>query len=86
MHAEYLHDASAIAVDLHGLFTEAGLIPDGGGLWIVPTETFLRIWDTPAGEHLRERGFRLDNDGRLLGASQDCVVHLPAVLVRELFG
>ena len=84
MHTEYLHDASAIAVDLHGLFTEAGLIPSGG-LWIVPTATFLRIWETPAGEHLRARGFRLGSDGTSVGASEDCVVHIPSELMDAVF-
>ena len=81
MHAEHLQSEPAIEVDLHGLFTEAGVVPGGGGLWIVPTVTFLRIWETPAGEQLRERGFRLGDDGRALGASQDCVVHIPAGLM-----
>ena len=85
MHSEHLQSEPAIEVDLHGLFTEAGMVPDGGGLWIVPTQTFLRIWETAAGAQLRERGFRLSNDGRTVGASQDCVVHIPAGLMKELF-
>ena len=80
MHAEYLNSTPAIEIDLQGLFSEAGMIP-GGGLWIVPTATFLRIWETAAGEELRARGFRLGDDGQSVGASQDCVVHIPAGLV-----
>lgn len=80
MHSEYLTSTPAIEVDLHGLFTEAGMIPEGG-LWIVPTDTFLRIWETAAGAALRARGFVMAEDGIALGASQDCVVHIPAGLM-----
>ena len=78
MHAEHLDldTPETIEIDLDGLFGEAGMNP-GGGLWIVPTETFLSIWQTPVGEKLRERGFRMANDGKAVGVSEDCIIYLP---------
>ena len=84
MHAEYLGSEPSIEINLHGLFTEAGMIPEGG-LWVVPTETFMRIWGTAEGAEFRERGFRLESDGKSLGASQDCVVHIPVALMQAIF-
>ena len=85
MYGEHLHSEPAIEIDLHGLFGEAGMSPEGD-LWIVPTPKFLLIWKTSVGEYLRKRGFRLANDGKEMGASEDCVVHLPGHLMKELFG
>lgn len=85
MHSEHLHSEETIEIDLHGLFGEAGMGPDGD-FWIVPTQTFLRIWPTSVGDYLRKRGFRLENDGKEMGASEECVVHLPAHLMKEVLG
>ena len=84
MHSEHLHTEPAIEIDLDGLFGEAGMLPDGD-LWIVPTKTFLRIWQTPVGENLRKCGFRLANDGKAVGASEDCIIYLPSRLASEVF-
>ena len=80
MHSNDLGAEPKIEIDLNGLFTEAGVMPEGG-IWIVPTDTFLRIWETAAGAALRERGFEMTDDGIALGASQDCVVRIPAGLI-----
>ena len=37
-------------------FTDAGIIP-GGDCWVVPTDAFLKLWESPAGEDLRKQGF-----------------------------
>lgn len=85
MHSEHLHtEPETVEIDLHGLFGEAGMVP-GGDLWVVPTKTFLRIWQTPVGEYLRKRGFRMANDGKAVGASEDCVIYLPSRLANEVF-
>ena len=83
MHSDHLHTKPAIEVDPDDLFSEAGMIP-GGDLWIVPTDTFLLIWQTPVGDHLRKRGFRLVQNGKQIGADYDCVICFPAELAGEL--
>lgn len=83
MQTEHLHSEPGIEIDLHDLFGEIGM-GRNGDLWVVPTETFFLIWQTPVGAHLRKRGFRLENDGKAVGASEDCVVHLPARLMKEI--
>ena len=55
------------------LFSDAGMGPSGE-CWVVPTEDFLRIWESPAGTYIKNRGFHMRNDGKQLGASQDCVL------------
>ena len=67
------------------LFFDAGMIP-GGDLRIVPTDAFLKLWESPAGTELRKRGFRMCWDGRRIGASQDCVVRFTADAVMEVNG
>lgn len=59
------------------LFAEAGMIP-GGDCWVAPTDTFLKLWESPAGEDLKKRGFRMRRDGKQIGASQDCIVYFTA--------
>ena len=65
------------------LFSDGGIIP-GGDLWVVPTDAFLKLWESPAGAELRKRGFRMCWDGRRIGASQDCVVRFTADAVMEV--
>ena len=84
MHSEHLHSEQAIEIDLDGLFGEAGMVP-GGDFWVVPTATFLRIWQTPVGENLRKRGFRMAKDGKAVGASEGCIICLPSHLAKEVF-
>ena len=67
------------------LFSDAGMIP-GGDLWVVPTDAFLKLWESAAGDDLRKRGFRMCRDGRLIGAFQDCVVRFTADAVMEVNG
>ena len=67
------------------LFSDAGIIP-GGDLWVVPTDAFLKLWESSAGDDLRKCGFRMCWDGRLIGASQDCVVRFTADAVMEVNG
>ena len=55
----------------------AGGISANGECWVLPTALFLRLWHSPGGVALKKQGFRLGNDGRRVGASQDCVVYLP---------
>ena len=38
------------------LFADAGMIP-GGDRWVVPTDAFLKLWGSPAGNDLRKQGF-----------------------------
>ena len=35
------------------LFADAGMIPDGDH-WVVPTDAFLKLWGSPAGNDLRK--------------------------------
>ena len=62
------------------LFSDAGMIP-GGDLWVAPTDAFLEFWESPAGEALRKRGFRMCHDGKRVGACQNCVVRFTATTV-----
>ena len=59
------------------LFSDAGMIP-GGDCWVVPTDAFLKLWESPAGNDLRKQGFRMRHDGTRIGASQDCIVSFTA--------
>ena len=58
------------------LFSDGGISP-AGECWVLPTETFLRVWESPAGAHLKKQGFRLRNDGKQIGASQECILICP---------
>ena len=64
------------------LFSEAGLIPSGG-FWTTPNDVLLRLLDSPAGEDLRKRGFQLCQNGKELGAPQDCVVVFPVYAIEN---
>ena len=59
------------------LFADAGIIP-GGDCWVAPTDAFLKLWESPAGNDLRKQGFRMRYDGKRIGASQDCIVYFTA--------
>ena len=59
------------------LFTDAGIIPSGD-CWVVPTDAFLKLWGSPAGNDLRKQGVRMRHDGKGGGASQDCIVYFTA--------
>ena len=59
------------------LFADAGMIPSGD-CWVVPTDAFLKLWESPAGKDLRKQGFRMGHDGTRIGASQDCIVSFTA--------
>lgn len=58
------------------LFADGGISPDGE-CWVLPTDLFLRLWNSPGGVAMKEQGFRLGNDGKRIGASQDSVLYLP---------
>ncbi|RKU10850.1 hypothetical protein C6503_19390 [Candidatus Poribacteria bacterium] len=76
MHAEYHHTEQRDSFDVSPnteLFSDAGIGPSGE-CWVVPTENFLRIWESPAGAYIKDRGFRMRNNGKQLGASQDRVL------------
>ena len=72
MHAEHLE----LTPDTD-FFADAGISPSGV-CWVVPTDIFLSIWESPVGTHLKKSGFRLRNDGKQLGASQDRVLVVPS--------
>ena len=79
MHSENLHTEYTVNFDGHRnrkLFSEGGIAPSGE-CWVSPTDTFLRIWNSPAGVYFKEQGFRLEHDGKQVGASQDCVLYCP---------
>lgn len=79
MHAENLHTEYTANFGGHRnmkLFSEGGISPSGE-CWVSPTKVFLRMWNSPAGVHLRKQGFRLENDGKRVGASQDCILYCP---------
>ena len=59
------------------LLADAGMIP-GGDCRVVPTDAFLKLWESPAGINLRKQGFRMRHDGRQISASQDCIVYFTA--------
>ena len=81
MHAEYLapHNHSYLQLLPNAeWFIEGGVTP-GGKWWIAPTPIFIeQIWHGCAGDDLKRRGFRLENDGHTVGASQHTVIYLPA--------
>ena len=58
------------------LFSEGGISPSGE-CWVSPTDTFLRLWNSPAGVNLKKQGFLLQDDGKRVGASQDCILICP---------
>ena len=68
---------------IHLLFSDTGMIPSGN-LWVVPTDAFLKFWESPASDDLRKRGFRMCRDGRQISASQDCVGRFTATAVIEV--
>ena len=79
MHAEYLHTEYAENLGLRRnikLFSEGGISPTGD-CWVSPTDIFLRLWNGPAGTHLKKQGFRLRDDGKQIGATQDCILICP---------
>lgn len=79
MHAEHLHTEWAENLRFRRdmkLFSEGGIAPSGE-CWVSPTDTFLRIWDSPAGVSIKKQGFRLQDNGKQLGASQDRILICP---------
>ena len=77
MHTEYLHSEQTFALRPNRvLFSDGGICPNGDS-WVEPTEAFLRVWESPAGVHLKKQGFRMRNDGKQIGASADCIILLP---------
>ena len=79
MHAENLH--TEYAENFNGyrnmkLFSEGGIAPSGE-CWVAPTAMFLRVWESPAGNRLKKQGFRLRNNGKQIGASQDRILVCP---------
>lgn len=79
MHSEYLHTGFTEKFGVRrnmNLFSEGGIAPSGE-CWVTPTKVFLRMWHSPAGVHLKKQGFRLKNDGKRVGASQDCILYCP---------
>ena len=76
MHAEYLHTEPSGLRPNKKLFSEGGICPNGES-WVVPTAAFLRVWESPAGVHLKKQGFRMQNDGKQMGASEDRIIILP---------
>ena len=58
------------------LFSEGGIAPSGE-CWVSPTAFFLRMWESPAGDRLKRQGFRLQDNGKQVGASQDCILVCP---------
>ena len=82
MHAEHLHTEYAENFRGHrhrSLFSEGGITPSGE-CWVSPTDTFLRIWDSPAGVRFKKQGFRLQDNGKQIGASQDRILVCPRQL------
>ena len=79
MHAEYLHTESPADLGFRRnmkLFSEGGISPTGE-CWVSPTAVFLRLWHSSAGVHLKKQGFRLQNNGKEVGASQDRILICP---------
>ena len=80
MHSQHLDSTPVDGFEITPnteLFSEAGISPNGV-CWVVPTDVFLRIWESPTGAYMKDRGFRLRRDGKLLGAPQDRVLVLPS--------
>ncbi|MDE0013910.1 MAG: hypothetical protein OXU36_22405 [Candidatus Poribacteria bacterium] len=79
MHTEHLHTEWAKNFGFRRsmkLFSEGGITPSGE-CWVSPTDTFLRIWNSPAGVSIKKQGFRLQDNGKQLGASQDRILICP---------
>ena len=57
-------------------FVDGGISPSGE-CWVSPTDIFLRMWEGPAGILLKKQGFRLRDDGKQIGASQDRILICP---------
>ena len=79
MHSEQLHTEYTANLELRRnmkLFSEGGITPSGE-CWVSPTDTFLRIWNSPAGVHVKKQGFRLQDNGKQVGASQDRILICP---------
>lgn len=79
MHAEHLHTEWTKVFGFHRnmkLFSEGGIAPSGE-CWVSPTDFFLRVWESPAGNSLKKQGFRLQDNGKQVGASQDCILICP---------
>ena len=80
MHAEYLHTEWTKNLGFRRnmkLFSEGGISPETGECWVSPTVVFLRLWNSPTGVHLKRQGFRLQNNGKQIGASQDRILICP---------
>ena len=58
------------------LFSEGGIAPSGE-CWVSPTDFFLSMWESPAGNRLKRQGFRLQDNGKQIGASQDRILICP---------
>ena len=85
MHTEHFHTEWTKNLGFRRnikLFSEGGITPSGE-YWVSPTETFLRIWNSPAGVHVKKQGFRLQDNGKQVGASQDCILVCPRQKERE---
>ena len=79
MHTEQLHTEYTKNLGFRRnmtLFSEGGITPSGE-CWVSPTEAFLRIWNSPAGVYVKKQGFRLQDNGKQLGASQDRILVCP---------
>ena len=79
MHTEHLHTEQATNDGFHirgAWFSDGGISP-AGECWVSPTDVFLRIWESPTGNRLKKQGFRLRNDGKQIGASQDQILVCP---------
>ena len=74
LHTEYVENFNGYR---NIKFFSGGGISPAGECWVSPTDFFLRVWEGPAGEHLKKQGFRLRNGGKQLGASQDCILICP---------
>ena len=77
MHCEHEFERQPVTP----LFADAGMIP-GVDCWVVPTDAFLKLWESPAGNVLRKQGFRMRHDGSRIGASQECIVSFTAARLR----
>ena len=79
MHSEHLHTKFTKNLGFHRnmkLFFEGGIAPSGE-CWVSPTDFFLSMWESPAGNRLKRQGFRLQDNGKQIGASQDRILVCP---------
>ncbi|RKU26776.1 hypothetical protein C6499_12755 [Candidatus Poribacteria bacterium] len=76
MHAENLYAENLSRYRNMKLFSEGGISPTGD-CWVSLTAIFLQLWNSPTGVHLKKQGFRLQNNGKQVGASQDCILVCP---------